>query len=77
MIKTTRILQRNLLLLSIHLGLVGVVLAGDQQKLQTVPRVELDRYVGTWYEIERLPNWFQDQSAGDVTADYRQLDDGK
>ncbi len=25
----------------------------------TVPRVELARYQGTWYEIARLPMWFQ------------------
>lgn len=25
----------------------------------TVARVELDRYQGTWYEIARLPMWFQ------------------
>ena len=51
-------------------------MAGDRQPIQTVPRVDLDRYAGTWYEIARLPNWFQDQCIGNVTADYRQLDDG-
>jgi apolipoprotein D and lipocalin family protein len=32
--------------------------------------------MGTWYEIARLPNWFQKQCAGEVTATYTLLDDG-
>ena len=54
----------------------GVVVADGRQYPETVPRVDLDRYAGTWYEIARLPNSFQDQCAGNVTADYRRLDDG-
>jgi len=54
----------------------GVVLAEDRQTLETVSQVDLDRYAGTWYEIARLPNRFQDHCAGNVTADYRQLDNG-
>lgn len=51
-------------------------MAGEQRQLQTVPQVNLSRYAGTWYEIARLPNRFQDQCVGNVTADYRQLGDG-
>ena len=28
-------------------------------ELQTVASVDLSRYAGTWYEIARLPMWFQ------------------
>ncbi|MDX1454588.1 MAG: lipocalin family protein [Gammaproteobacteria bacterium] len=35
-----------------------------------VDAVELDRYLGQWFEIARLPNRFQDDCAGDVTATY-------
>ncbi|UCH91816.1 MAG: lipocalin family protein [Nitrospirota bacterium] len=31
----------------------------DHQPLQTVNSVDLTRYAGTWYEIARLPMWFQ------------------
>jgi apolipoprotein D and lipocalin family protein len=31
----------------------------SRQPLQTVASVDLARYVGTWYEIARLPMWFQ------------------
>jgi apolipoprotein D and lipocalin family protein len=44
--------------------------------LTTVPKVDLQKYAGVWYEIARLPNRFQKDCAGDVTADYT-LQDGK
>ena len=35
--------------------------------LIAVPRVDLERYAGTWYEIARYPNRFQKDCAGDRT----------
>ncbi len=44
-------------LLSLTLGAcAGVDSRGD---LSTVESVDLSRYAGTWYEIARLPMWFQ------------------
>jgi apolipoprotein D and lipocalin family protein len=48
----------------------------EDRPLQVVPSVDLVRYSGTWYEIARLPNRFQTQCVGDVTATYTLLDDG-
>ncbi len=31
----------------------------SQETLTTVPSVDLSRYAGTWYELARLPMWFQ------------------
>ena len=31
----------------------------DFPPLETVPFVDIERYMGTWYEIGRLPQWFQ------------------
>ena len=42
----------------------------------TVDNVDLNAYAGTWYEIGRLPMYFQKQCAGDVTANYTQKTDG-
>ena len=39
--------------------------------LPTVERVELDRYVGRWYEVAALPNRFQSQCVADTQARYR------
>jgi apolipoprotein D and lipocalin family protein len=44
--------------------------------LEAVPDVDLNRYMGTWYEIARLPFRFQSQCVGDVTATYTLLEDG-
>ena len=44
--------------------------------LKVVPSVDLQRYTGTWYEIARLPNWFQKGCAGEVTATYTLDEDG-
>lgn len=35
-----------------------------------VAHVDLARYLGTWYEIRKIPNRFQDHCAGDTTATY-------
>ena len=43
----------------------------------TVTSVDLDRYVGDWYEIARFPNRFQRDCAGDVKASYATRDDGR
>ena len=74
--KSYRRLLQIMLLCSIQLVPAGVISAEEQQSLETVSQVDLNRYVGTWYEIARLPNWFQDQCAANVTADYKRLDDG-
>ncbi len=44
---------------------------------QTVPSVDLARYVGRWYEIARLPNGFPKKCAGGVTATYALRPDRK
>lgn len=36
----------------------------------TVDKVDLERYAGKWYEIGRLPMYFQRNCAQDVTATY-------
>jgi apolipoprotein D and lipocalin family protein len=46
-------------------------------QLNVIDSVDLVRYGGTWYEIARLPNRFQDDCIGDVTATYTLLEDGQ
>lgn len=47
--------------------------------MATVPAVELARYAGTWHEIARYPNAFQDRSrrCEGVTASYALRPDGR
>ena len=43
--------------------------------LQVVSRVDINKYLGRWYEIARYPNWFQENCYA-VTADYKLAEDG-
>ena len=38
--------------------------------LQTVPALDVPRYVGTWHEIAKYPNWFQKKCASNTQATY-------
>lgn len=42
----------------------------------TVGSFAIDRYLGRWHEVARMPNRFQDDCVGDVTAEYATGDDG-
>jgi apolipoprotein D and lipocalin family protein len=70
--------MRKTLLVSICVLFFAGVQAKEKSMppVDVVPSVDLGRYAGTWYEIARLPNWFQKQCAGDVTATYTLLNDG-
>ena len=41
-----------------------------------VDEVDLNKYAGKWYEIARLPNWFEKELVN-VTATYQLLPNGK
>lgn len=41
-----------------------------------VPGIDLDRYLGTWFEICRLPLKWEDADASDITATYSKAGDG-
>lgn len=41
-----------------------------------VPRLELQRYSGTWHEIAHLPMFFQRQCVDRISATYTALPDG-
>jgi apolipoprotein D and lipocalin family protein len=47
------------------------------EELTTVEKVDLDRYLGLWYELARIPNPFQKKCAKNTTAEYSLRDDGK
>lgn len=44
--------------------------------LETVPQVNLQRYLGRWYEVARYPNRFQ-QGCQESSADYSLRKDGE
>ena len=56
---------------------VSLAASAADQPVRSVPSVDLQRYVGRWYEIARYPNRFQRSCAGEVTATYERRDDGR
>jgi apolipoprotein D and lipocalin family protein len=66
---------------SIEAGTVPVkVLASDAQNerpVATVSKVDLERYVGLWFEIAKIPNRFQKQCVRGTTAEYTLREDGR
>ncbi len=51
--------------------------AAPSAPLQTIERLDVARYMGTWYEIAKYPNGFQRQCATDTQAQYRPREDGQ
>ena len=49
--------------------------SGNYDPLNTVDSVDVDRYLGTWYEIASFPTSFQSGCTG-TTAEYSLNDDG-
>lgn len=50
--------------------------AADVPPLATIAALDVPRYMGTWYEIARYPNWFQKKCTGASQADYSLQSDG-
>jgi len=61
--------------------LVPLALMGTRPQETSPPRrvayVDLERYVGLWHEIARIPNRFQDQCAWRVTEENALRPDGR
>jgi apolipoprotein D and lipocalin family protein len=49
----------------------------ERPAVKPVASVDLDRYLGRWYEIARYPNFFQKSCAGEVTATYERRANGQ
>jgi apolipoprotein D and lipocalin family protein len=61
-------------------ALLPGLLGKPRQPPATVARVDLDRLLGTWYEVARLPNLEADgpwQDSVNVTATYTKRPDGR
>lgn len=73
------VLNRRLAILLVGLFLLGVVSAmsyAATQPVQTVESVNLERYMGKWYEIAAIPMFFERKCIGNTTAIYSLLPDG-
>ena len=58
-------------------AVAGLVMANSEPPLETVRHVDLNRYLGRWFEIARYPNRFERKCDHDVTAEYSIKKDGR
>ncbi|HZR26700.1 MAG TPA: lipocalin family protein [Vicinamibacterales bacterium] len=62
------------------LGLFAILMMAaslQSAPVRTVDAVDLNRYLGDWFEIARFPNRFQRACTGDVRATYARRSDGR
>jgi apolipoprotein D and lipocalin family protein len=57
--------------------IAGYCFSAESLPVTAVDSVDLAKYCGTWYEIARLPNWFQRKCDCNTTAEYILQNDGK
>ena len=57
--------------------LASVAVQAQTAALQTVPSVDVPRYMGTWHEVAKYPNWFQRKCASSTQANYSLQADGR
>ena len=65
----------NQLLIGLLLS-ISALPALAQEALTTVASVNVPRYMGTWYEIAKYPNWFQRKCVSNTSAQYSTQPDG-
>ncbi len=63
-------------LLLIGLGSSQVMAQQGDQSVKTIAALDVPRYLGTWYEIAKFPNWFQKKCVSNTKAVYTAKPDG-
>jgi apolipoprotein D and lipocalin family protein len=70
---------RTTFAIGVGLGLASVLIWKNRKTqnapLATVPSVDLDRYLGTWYEIAKMPQRYE-RNCRNVFAEYTKHPDG-
>jgi apolipoprotein D and lipocalin family protein len=63
-------------LLLICFGSTQVMAQQGDQAVKTIVVLDVSRYLGTWYEIAKFPNWFQKKCVSNTKAVYSAKPDG-
>lgn len=56
---------------------LGSQAIAHEAALQPIASLDVNRYMGTWYEIAKYPNWFQRKCARNTQANYQVLGPAK
>lgn len=62
--------------LLISLGSSQAMAQQGDQAVKTIASLDVPRYLGTWYEIAKFPNWFQKKCVSNTKAVYAARPDG-
>jgi apolipoprotein D and lipocalin family protein len=65
------------LLIAAMFSLASLHAPAAETPLVTISALDVPRYMGTWYEIAKFPNWFQRKCVAATTANYTLQKDGK
>ena len=68
--------QSLLLAISITVASCLAQAQGNEVSVKTIASLDVPRYMGTWYEIAKFPNWFQRKCAANTKAEYSIRPDG-
>lgn len=71
-----KILRLCIVLLMVHLSVPDAAAEQDKAPLKAIAQLDLQRYLGRWFEIAKFPNRFQRQCVSDTSADYSLLPNG-
>jgi len=64
--------QIRCLTFTVLVALLPMASAADSQ-VKSISEFDVSRYMGTWYEIAKLPNWFQRKCVQGTQARYKVL----
>ena len=73
--KSNALLLAVLITCTLAITITPGVSAEESPPPETVAFVDLDRYVGNWYEIASIPNFFQKHCRGNTMASYRAIEE--
>jgi apolipoprotein D and lipocalin family protein len=73
----TRMRSKTLAMLIAICAFAGCAGGGSDAPLESVPHLDLNRYLGEWHEMARYPNRFERDCDHDITASYSIQSDGR
>jgi apolipoprotein D and lipocalin family protein len=68
-------MKKEIIAASVLVGIAALALRAQDKPLETVKNVDINRYLGKWYEIAAFPQYFQ-KGCSCTTAEYSIKENG-